>query len=154
MPAYILIKVLVTCFFSREDTKTPLYISLVSVAINIVISLLLIETMREMGIALATAISSWVNAFLLFIILKYKKNLILDAIFIKNTSKIIFSVLIMFLVCYFLNKIMFINLGNSDFFINLISLLFIIIISKIIYLTMIFMLKVISVQDLKRYMQK
>lgn len=154
LPAYILIKVLVTCFFSREDTKTPLYISLVSVAINIVISLLLIETMREMGIALATAISSWVNAFLLFTILKYKKNLILDLIFLKNTSKIIISVLIMLLVCYFLNKIMFINLNNSDFFINLISLLFIIVISKIIYLTMIFMLKVISVQDLRRYMQK
>ena len=31
LPAYILIKVLVTCFFAREDTKTPLYISIVSV---------------------------------------------------------------------------------------------------------------------------
>ena len=29
LPAYILIKVLVTCFFAREDTKTPLYVSIV-----------------------------------------------------------------------------------------------------------------------------
>ena len=36
-----------------------------SVIINVVLSLLLISTMREMGIALATAISAWVNAFLL-----------------------------------------------------------------------------------------
>ena len=28
LPAYILIKVLITCYFSREDTKTPLYISI------------------------------------------------------------------------------------------------------------------------------
>ena len=37
LPAYILIKVLVTCFFAREDTKTPLYVSVVSVVINIVL---------------------------------------------------------------------------------------------------------------------
>ena len=39
LPAYILIKVLVTCFFAREDTKTPLYISIISVIINVVLSL-------------------------------------------------------------------------------------------------------------------
>ena len=58
---------------------------MVSVAINIVLSLLLISTMREMGIALATAISAWVNAFLLFLILKLKKNIILDSTFIKKS---------------------------------------------------------------------
>ena len=55
LPAYIIIKVLVSCFFAREDTKTPLYISIVSVIINIVLSLLLIGSMREMGISVATA---------------------------------------------------------------------------------------------------
>lgn len=154
LPAYILIKVLVICFFAREDTKTPLYVSVVSVVINIVLSLLLISTMREMGIALATAISAWVNAFLLFLILKFRQNLILDFIFLKNISKIIFSVFVMFCGCYLLNEINFTNLTNDNFFMNVANLLFIIICCKIIYLTMIFMLKVISIQDLKRYMQK
>ena len=63
LPAYILIKVLITCFFAREDTKTPLYVSIVSVIVNIILSLILIQSMREVGIALATAISAWVNAF-------------------------------------------------------------------------------------------
>ena len=74
LPAYIVIKILVTCFFAREDTKTPLYISIISVIINIVLSLILIGSMREMGIALATAISAWVNASLLFIILRINKR--------------------------------------------------------------------------------
>ena len=154
LPAYILIKVLVTCFFAREDTKTPLYVSVVSVATNIAISLLLIGTMREMGIALATAISAWVNAFLLFFILKFKKNLILDDIFLKNISKIIISVSVMLCGCYLLNKIFYTNPTSTTFLIEISNLLFIIICCKIIYLTMIFMLKVISFKDLKRYIKK
>ena len=154
LPAYILIKILVTCFFAREDTKTPLYVSVVSVIINVVLSLLLISTMREMGIALATAISAWVNAFLLFIILQFKKNFILDAIFLKNSFKIIISVLVMLSACYVLNEIVFADLSNSDFSIKLGGLLLIIICCKIIYLTMIFMLKVLSFEDLKRYIRK
>ena len=154
LPAYILTKVLVTCFFAREDTKTPLYISVVSVIINVVLSLLLISTMREMGIALATAISAWINTFFLFIILQVKKNLILDAIFLKNSYKIIISVLVMLFGCYVLNEIVFDDLANSDFLIKLGGLLLVIISCKIIYLTMIFMLKVLSFRDLKGYVQK
>ena len=154
LPAYILTKVLVTCFFAREDTKTPLYVSVVSVIINVVLSLLLISTMREMGIALATAISAWINTFFLFIILQVKKNLILDAIFLKNSFKIIISVLVMLFGCYVLNEIVFDDLANSDFLIKLGGLLLVIISCKIIYLTMIFMLKVLSFRDLKGYVKK
>ena len=96
LPAYVLIKVLVVCFFAREDTKTPLYVSIVSVIINIILSLLLISTMREMGIALATAISAWVNAILLFLILIGKKLLNLDRQFINNIFKLFVCLLGLF----------------------------------------------------------
>ena len=154
LPAYILSKVLITCFFAREDTKTPLYVSIVSVVINIILSLLLISTMREMGIALATAISAWVNTCLLFFILQFKKNLILDRAFLKNICKIIISVSVMFCACYILNEIIFINLIDNDFMTKILKLIFIIICCKIIYLTMIFMLKVFSFQNLTRYIKK
>jgi len=154
LPAYILTKVLITCFFAREDTKTPLYVSVVTVAINIVLSLILIGTMREMGIALATAISSWINALLLFFILIFRKNLILDTIFLKNSLKIVIATLIMFGGCYTLNKIIFINLNNFNFSLKVGSLLLIIICCKIFYLAMIFMLKVLSLHRLKGYIQK
>ena len=154
LPAYILIKVLVTCFFAREDTKTPLYISIISVIINVVLSLLLIGSMREMGIALATAISAWVNALLLFLILYFKKNLILDNQLFKSSFKIIISVIIMVIACYFLNNFLFSNILDLNTFIKILILLIIIGGSKIIYLGMIFMLKVLTIDDLKRYMRK
>ena len=154
LPAYILIKVLVTCFFAREDTKTPLYISIVSVIINIILSLLLIGTMREMGIALATAISAWVNTILLFTILQGSKNLTLDPQLIINSLKIFISSALMAIGCYFLNQKIFANIQDLNLLLKIGSLLLILICCNILYLGMIFMLKVLTIQDLKGYIQK
>jgi putative peptidoglycan lipid II flippase len=109
--------------------------------------------MREMGLALETSISSWVNAILLFFILKFKKHLTIDYILIKNTFKIIIALLIMIFSCYILNKIIF-SYFTFNLPIKVTGLLLVIICSKIIYLTMIFMLKVFSINDLKGYLKK
>ena len=154
LPAYILIKILVTCFFAREDTKTPLYISIISVIVNIVLSLLLISTMREMGIALATAISAWINTLLLFFILRMKNNLKLDDQLLNNTFKIILSSAGMIVVCYFLHEKFFANIQDLNLLLKVGILLLILICCKIVYLGMIFMLKVLTIQDLKGYIQK
>ena len=54
----------------------------------------------------------------------------------------------------FNGELVFDDLTNSDFLIKLGGLLLVIISCKIIYLTMIFMLKVLSFRDLKGYIQK
>ena len=154
LPAYILIKVLVTCFFAREDTKTPLYISIISVLINIILSLIFIQTMREMGIALATSISAWVNALLLFLILKRNKDFELDNKIKKNIFKIIISVLFMGLICFLLNENWFVNLDQMAFSLKVSLLLIIIALCNLIYTLLIFMLKVITIHDLKSYIKK
>ena len=69
LPAYILIKILNPSFYAREDTKTPFYIVLFCVGINIIFSLILINFYRETGIALATALSSWINVIFLYVVL-------------------------------------------------------------------------------------
>ena len=107
-----------------------------------------------MGIALATAISAWVNALFLFLILYFKKNLILDNQLFMNSFKIIISVIIMVIACYFLNNFLFSNILDLNTFIKILILLIIIGGSKIIYLVIIFMLKVLTIDDLKRYMRK
>ena len=154
LPAYILIKILVTCFFAREDTKTPLYVSIVSVIVNIILSILLISSMREMGIALATAISAWVNILMLFVLFRKEHNFFLDTNLIKNIMKILIATLLMILGCYFLNALIFENIEDLNSLLKITNLLIIIIFCKIIYLAMIFMLKVISLQDLKDYIKK
>jgi putative peptidoglycan lipid II flippase len=65
LPAYVLVKVLTPGFFAREDTRTPVKIAIVCLISNVVVALALIWWLAHVGIALATAISAWLNAGLL-----------------------------------------------------------------------------------------
>ena len=66
LPAFAIIKVFSTFLFARGNTKTPFYFSLISVLINISISVLFFEEVGFIIIPIATSISSWVNVLLLF----------------------------------------------------------------------------------------
>ncbi|ANK79653.1 MAG: murein biosynthesis integral membrane protein MurJ [Rhizobiales bacterium NRL2] len=65
LPAYVMVKVLGPAFFAREDTSTPVKIAVAAVAVNVVLNLILMGPMLHAGLALATAIASWLNTALL-----------------------------------------------------------------------------------------
>jgi putative peptidoglycan lipid II flippase len=65
LPAHVLVKILATAFFAREDTATPVKIGVVALVVNVVFNLLLMGPLAHVGIALATSISAWVNVGLL-----------------------------------------------------------------------------------------
>jgi len=73
LPAYVLIKVLAPGFFARQDTSTPVKIAIFCVFLNLGLNLTLMQIFAHVGIAMATAISAWVNAALLLIFL-YKRG--------------------------------------------------------------------------------
>lgn len=66
LPGYVLIKVLQPGFFAREDTKTPMKIAAISVAANVVCSLLLFPWLGHVGIAIGTSVAAWVNVWMLW----------------------------------------------------------------------------------------
>lgn len=70
LPAFILQKVLTTCFFAHEDTKTPLRCSMISVGCNIVFSLLLIGPLAHVGLALGTSLAAWVQVACLGVMIR------------------------------------------------------------------------------------
>ncbi|MDT8894882.1 murein biosynthesis integral membrane protein MurJ [Halomonas sp. I1] len=63
--AFMLIKVLAPGFFARQDTKTPVTIGMIAMAANMVFNLILIWPLAHAGLALATALSAFLNAGLL-----------------------------------------------------------------------------------------
>nr|WP_081849666.1 murein biosynthesis integral membrane protein MurJ [Marinobacterium lacunae] len=60
--AFMLIKVLATGFFSRQDTKTPVKIAMQAMVANMVLNLILIWPLAHAGLALATTLSAYMNA--------------------------------------------------------------------------------------------
>ena len=67
IPAYVLAKTLSTGYYAREDTKTPLKFSLITVALNTIFALtfVLVFHLGIVGIAGATGITAWVNVGML-----------------------------------------------------------------------------------------
>ena len=95
LPAYILIKVLAPGFFAREDTKTPVKIAVVAMILNLILNLILMIPLAHVGLALATALSSWVNALALLYLLKIKGYFKIDKLIKSRVLKIIFSTIVL-----------------------------------------------------------
>ena len=95
LPAFSLIKVFSSFFFARHNTKIPFYISLVSVLLNILISIIYFKNIGFIIIPIATSISSWFNSIMLFIFLKKENVFDFNFIFINRFIRILIAAGIM-----------------------------------------------------------
>jgi len=66
LPGFILVKILAPGFYARQDTRTPVRIGMMTMLINVVLSLALIFPLKHVGLAAAISISALVNAGLLY----------------------------------------------------------------------------------------
>lgn len=65
IPAFFIIRILAPVYFARQNTKTPMYFSLIAIAVNICLQFILVEYYQHAGLALSSSIAAWVNALLL-----------------------------------------------------------------------------------------
>ncbi len=71
---FMLVKILASAYYARQDIKTPVRFAVVTVIANAVFSLLLIMPLAHAGLALATSLAALLNASLLAFGL-YKRKL-------------------------------------------------------------------------------
>ena len=95
LPAFSLIKIFSAFFFARHNTKIPFYISLTSVLLNVFISVVFFKEVGFIIIPIATTISSWFNAILLFIFLKIKDLFSFNLVFLNRFIKILLASVLM-----------------------------------------------------------
>ena len=72
LSAFSAVRVLVPVYYSLGMTRIPVTISFVTIAINVVLNIMLMEPLQHRGLALATSISSVLNFVLLFEVLRRK----------------------------------------------------------------------------------
>tara|TARA_B110000003_G_scaffold266289_1_gene293053 strand:- start:1432 stop:2961 length:1530 start_codon:yes stop_codon:yes gene_type:complete len=148
LPAFSLIKIFSSFFFANQNTKTPFYISVVSVILNISISIYYFNEIGFIIIPIATTISSWFNGFLLFIFLKNQNLFNFNKVFIFRFIKIIIASLFMgiffnFLLIYFQNELAF-NQNLKSFYLILSTLL-----GLLFYLFVSYCIKAFKISDIK-----
>lgn len=66
LQGFILVKVLSPGFFARQDTKTPVKIGVIAMVSNMVLNVILVFPLAHAGLALATSLSAFINAGLLY----------------------------------------------------------------------------------------
>jgi putative peptidoglycan lipid II flippase len=69
-PAFVLMQIINRAFYARQDTKTPMRVALVQVAVNVGLGLALFPLIGAPGIAAATSASSWLSVAQMVVILK------------------------------------------------------------------------------------
>ena len=148
LPAFALIKVFSTFFFANHDTKTPFYISLVSVILNILISIYYFNKIGFIIIPIAKSISSWFNSILLFIFLKNRYLFKFNDVFLYQFFRILFVSLIMgvlfkFLIIFFQSQLAY------DYGLKSIYLILSVFICIVFYIILSIFFKAFKTQDIK-----
>lgn len=91
-----IVEIMNKSFYAKQDTKTPLCIGIVVIVSNIILSIVLGNTkMQYNGLALATSVTTLLNAVLLLFIANRKQSKIINKELLIYLLKIILSAVLM-----------------------------------------------------------
>ena len=148
LPAFSLIKVFSSFFFARHNTRIPFYISLISVLLNITISIFYFKSIGFIIIPIATTISSWFNSILLFTFLKKNNLFNFNFLFISRFVRILIAAGLMgiffdYLINFFDTNLAYAQNFKAGYLIGVVLLGF------ISYLLIAALIKAFKVSDIK-----
>jgi putative peptidoglycan lipid II flippase len=89
--AFSVIRVIVSAFYSLQDSKTPMKAGIVAFIVNVICSITLMYPLKHSGLALATSIATTVNVIMLTVVLKRRIGVFLDQEFYKSVFNIFVS---------------------------------------------------------------
>lgn len=146
LPAFALVKVFSSAFFALKDTKSPVVIASYSLVLNILLNISFVFYFQyvglqpHLGLALATSISGWFNALYLYFRLKGQGKFSISGGFLGKLLKILISSCIMSLCL-----LGYYELVSNGWW----QILVVVIIGVFIYFSCVFMLKLISKNDVR-----
>ena len=117
LPFFMLMKVLTPAFFARQDTKTPMYIALISLILNAILNYLLAFTfgLGHVGIALGSCIAALISVIILEILLFRDGFIEANHLINRFNLSIFFSSIVLIVFLYnFTNSVNFISLSQPE----------------------------------------
>lgn len=134
LTGYAAIKVLSPSFYALDDAKTPMYVSVASIAIHVVVSYGMMTALSQVGVtperpngfghvgvALATSTVALVNFFTLAFLMRNKIKRLEGRKILSSFIKIAAAAAVMSAVCYFTYLFLANYLGTSGLLIRLIE---------------------------------
>ena len=87
------IPLLTRAFYAKQNTKTPVIVSLISIVLNIALALALSERFGVQGLAIAFSVSAIVQLALLLGVLHWQLDGFDDKVVLKSTCKVVIATL-------------------------------------------------------------
>jgi putative peptidoglycan lipid II flippase len=91
LPGFVLVKVLSPAYFAHQDLRTPFKFAVFAVVVNLSVGLATFQTMGHKGLAMATAISAWTHAILLYVGLHQNGHYRFGRIVAVSAAKTVFA---------------------------------------------------------------
>jgi len=88
---FVLIRSAVATFYARKDTATPVKASLTGLTANVLLKILLMGSLAQVGLALATAVGAWINLLLVVGFAVRAGYLDLDRALLQSLAKFVVS---------------------------------------------------------------
>ncbi len=141
-------QILTKVFYAFEDTKTPMINAAVAVLLNIVLIIVLSRYLGLGGIALATSISAIFTSALLIVSLRRKIGALGLKVIVFSSIKIFLASVVMGVMAKVIHNVCLIYFNNSS------ALIVSVIFSGILYLLMIYLLKIDELDVLLKIISK
>ena len=110
IPAFIMIKSCQPAFLATGNTKTPMYIGLILLILNIILSFSLMSSLFHAGIALATSIVSWIGTIIYITLLVINGKITKPKFSLKEENYNLFSVIFYGLKIIFISCLMILSM--------------------------------------------
>jgi putative peptidoglycan lipid II flippase len=123
-------------FYAQQDTKTPLYISIFTISLNIGLAIWFSMglSMGVYGLAWAAVIVSAVEVGILFFIMSRRINGLFDAVFVNAVTRMASAAGFMAIAAYILVSMFPLNAADQSFFSSFPKFMLIVGISAVVYI--------------------
>jgi putative peptidoglycan lipid II flippase len=141
------VRMLTNAFYSLQDAKTPVRVANLSVVVNLVLCVALMQSLQHAGLALAISLSAFFNFVVQFILFKRKvKNLHWQPLLISVTKTCVASFVMAGTVLWAMNE--WYNFrGGPHLMESIVWLIFYIILGVVVFGVMVWILKSVEVKE-------
>lgn len=152
--AYAAIHTLSRAFYALKDTKTPVAIAVLSIVVNVVLSVVLVKYMAQGGLALAYSIAGIFNMVVLIVLLNRSIGDIGNTALCKSTCQTIAISLIMGAIVWVLNTAMEAALPPSSKAVQLVEIIVAIGVGAAVYAALSLALKMPEAEQIMRILNR
>lgn len=114
-----ILRLVTRIFYAKQDTKTPLYASVVAIILNVTLALILVQYFGVVGLAMAQSIVAIIEVSFLFLVLSKRLGRFVNKMFVLHVLKTGASAVVMAFMTYLLVRYVFPLIAGETGFLTL-----------------------------------